>query len=83
MATGSEILVNTLLKAMGYKREDMDAAVQRVLGLQSYVENTLKNLDDRLTRIEENQRRILALLEKNHHEEKGRVIEGGFPAITQ
>lgn len=61
---GLEMLVNALLKAMGYTRADLDAAVEKGKASIEQAKIDIASFDARLTRIETTLEGILARLDE-------------------
>ena len=61
---GFEMLVNALLKAMGYTRADLDAAVEKGKTTIEQAKIDIASFDNRLTRIESALSGILAQLDE-------------------
>jgi hypothetical protein len=61
---GTEIMVNTLLKACGFSREQLDEALENAKTKFDEFELRAIQLDERIRRIENNQATILDSLER-------------------
>ncbi len=84
---GTDMLINAVLKAVGYKKEDMDRVIAKGAELHDYIGQSLKNFDTRLSNIERHQAQILANQERmfavlEGRADHGRVIEGDTPKLT-
>ena len=57
---GIEMLLNALMKMCGFTKEQFQTMIQQSMGILEFTRQTAISLDERVTRIENNQAEIIA-----------------------